>query len=50
MSPADFVRLPGGAQAIVVVMLWPALWAGIQFVVAFGGDVIRQTSTRSDRV
>jgi len=39
---ADFMRMPPGVKALVLVMLWPAIWAGFQIAVAFGGDLIRQ--------
>jgi hypothetical protein len=43
MSAADFLRLPPGVLVLVLVMFWPAIWAGMLMVIALAGDVIRQT-------
>jgi hypothetical protein len=43
MSTRDFLRLPPGVMILVVVMLWPAIWAGMLLIVAFAGDLIRLT-------
>jgi hypothetical protein len=43
----DFLRLPPGVKTLVVVMLWPALWAGALLIVALAGDVIRQSKLRT---
>ena len=42
MSPGDFLNLPPYVAAVMVVMFWPAIWAGTSFVVAFGGDIVRR--------
>ena len=47
MNASDFLRLPPGVKILVVVMLWPAIWAGAAFVVAFIGDVRRLRQRRS---
>jgi hypothetical protein len=41
MTPSDFTQLPPGIQILVVVMLWPAIWAGVSLIVTFAGDLIR---------
>jgi hypothetical protein len=43
MSTRDFLRLPPGVMILVVVMLWPAIWASALLIVAFAGDLIRLT-------
>ena len=45
MSASDFLQLPPAVRTVFVVMLWPAIWAGAQLIVALAGDVIRQTKT-----
>jgi len=45
MSVSDFLQLPPVARTVFVVMLWPAIWAGAQLIVALAGDVLRQTKT-----
>jgi len=42
MTLSDFLRLPPGVQTLVVVMLWPAIWAGVSMSIALAGDRIRQ--------
>jgi hypothetical protein len=42
ISVTDLLKLPPGVMAGVLVMLWPAIWAGASFLVAFAGDVIRR--------
>jgi len=42
MSLSAFLRLPPGVQTLVVVMLWPAIWAGVSMSIALAGDRIRQ--------
>jgi hypothetical protein len=42
MSPGDFLNLPPYVAALIVVMLSPAIMAAAEFIVAFGGDMIRQ--------
>lgn len=39
---AAFMRMPPGVKTLVLVMVWPAIWAGFQIAVAFGGDLIRE--------
>jgi len=34
MSLSDFLRLPPGVKAVVAVMFWPAIWAGVLSVFA----------------
>jgi hypothetical protein len=43
MSANDFLQLPTGVIALVLVMVWPAIWAAGQMTVTLAGDVIRQT-------
>ena len=47
MATIDFFHLPPAVCVLVVVMLWPAIWAGSLLVVAFAGDVIRHTRKRT---
>jgi hypothetical protein len=47
MSASDFLRLPPGVKILVVVMLWPAIWAAALMVVSLAGDVIRQSRLRT---
>jgi hypothetical protein len=42
MSATDFLQLPPAVSIAFVVLLWPAIWAGSSFIVAFAGDIIRQ--------
>ena len=42
MSATDFLQLPPAVRIAFVVLIWPAIWAGASFIVAFAGDVIRQ--------
>jgi hypothetical protein len=42
MSATDFLQLPLAVKIVFVVLIWPAIWAGSSFIVAFAGDVIRQ--------
>jgi len=42
ISVTDLLKLPPGVMAGVLLMLWPAIWAGASFFVAFAGDVIRR--------
>jgi hypothetical protein len=46
MSVADFLCLPPLVRTVVVVMLWPAIWAGALLIAAFVGDMIRHTQKR----
>jgi hypothetical protein len=43
MSANDFLRLPPGVIALVLVMVWPAIWAAGQMTIALAGDMIRRT-------
>jgi len=43
MGASDFLRLPPGVMILVVVMLWPAVWAGMLLTVALSADLIRLT-------
>jgi hypothetical protein len=47
MTASDFMQLPPAVQIVVVVMLWPAIWAAALAIVALAGDVIRQTRIRT---
>jgi hypothetical protein len=47
MSAIDFLTLPSAVKALVIVMLWPAIWGGALLIVALAGDVIRQTKKRT---
>ena len=42
MSAGDFLNLPPYVAAVIVVMFWPAIWAGTSFLVSFAGDIVRQ--------
>jgi len=44
MSVSDFLQLPPAIRTVFVVMLWPAIWAGAQLIVAFAGDLSRQAT------
>jgi hypothetical protein len=42
MSVTDFLQLPPAVRIAFMVLIWPAIWAGALFIVAFAGDVVRQ--------
>jgi len=42
MIAAHFLQRPFGWQVGVVLMLWPAMWAGALFLVALIADIRRQ--------
>jgi hypothetical protein len=42
MSVAEFVHGPLGWQLAVIVLLWPAIWAGALLLGALVADVRRQ--------
>lgn len=42
INVTDLLKLPPGVMAGVLLMLWPAIWAGASLLVAFAGDVIRR--------
>jgi hypothetical protein len=44
MNTSDFLRLPPGVMTLVVVMLWPAIWAGALLIAALAGDLIGLTN------
>ena len=46
MRPTDFLPLPPAVRTLVVVMIWPAIWAGALLSVALIGDVTRQFKKR----
>jgi hypothetical protein len=46
---ADFFDLPPGVVAAVLLMLWPAIWAGALIITALWGDVIRQIRKTAPR-
>jgi hypothetical protein len=39
---AEFFKLPAGVQIGVLVLLWPAIWAGMLIAFALMGDVRRR--------
>jgi hypothetical protein len=43
----EFFRLPVGVEIAVLVLLWPAIWAGMLITYALIGDVTRQDKGRS---
>ena len=47
---ADFFDLPPGVLAAVLLMLWPAIWAGALIIFALWGDVIRQIRRDQRRI
>jgi len=44
---AEFFKLPMGVQIGVLVMLWPAIWAGMLLTFALMRDVARQDKGQS---
>ena len=46
MDLSDVLRLPSGVKALVALMLWPAIWAGISLASAFASDIIRHMRQR----
>jgi hypothetical protein len=42
MSATEFLQVPPAAIMVVLLMLWPAIWAGAELILALAGDVIRQ--------
>jgi hypothetical protein len=46
MSIGDFLRLPALVRTLVLVLLWPAMWAAALMIASLIGDVIRQERTR----
>jgi hypothetical protein len=40
---ADLFGLPPGVFAGVLLLLWPAIWAGALIIFALWGDVTRRT-------
>ena len=47
MSATDFLQLPPAVRTLVIVMLWPAIWAAAGLIVALAGDVLRQAKKRT---
>jgi hypothetical protein len=47
ISLTDFLKLPPGVMAGVLVLLWPAIWAGASLLVAFAGDLLRHEKRAS---
>jgi hypothetical protein len=47
MTTSEFLQLPLGVKAIVVVMLWPAIWAAALMAVSLAGDLIRHSGRRT---
>jgi hypothetical protein len=45
-SIAEFFRFPAGVQIVVLVLLWPAIWAGMLITYALMRDVARQDKER----
>jgi hypothetical protein len=50
MTFTDFVHLPPAVFLLVVVMLWPAIWAAAGLTTAFVGDISRWARRRHDVV
>lgn len=48
MTFTDFVHLPPGVFLLVVIMLWPAIWAAAGLTTALGGDIDRMVRRRRD--
>jgi hypothetical protein len=46
VAATDFLRLPGGVQIVVAVMVWPAIWAAALMTIALAGDLIRPEMVR----
>ena len=46
MSIGDFLRLPALVRTLVLVLLWPAMWAAALMIASLIGDVIRQEPIR----
>jgi hypothetical protein len=45
----DFLDLPPAVKTLVVVMVWPAIWAGTLIVVALAGDLKRPRQAHATR-
>jgi len=43
MGTIVFFQLPPAVRVLVIVMLWPAIWAGALLIVAFTGDMLRHS-------
>jgi hypothetical protein len=39
----DFLQLPSPVRIVVLVMLWPAIWAAALLIMALAGDLMRET-------
>jgi hypothetical protein len=48
MTFTDFVHLPPPVFLLILVMLWPAIWAAAGVVTALGGDIGRIVRRRRD--
>jgi hypothetical protein len=46
MSIGDLLRLPALVRTLVLVLLWPAMWAAALMIASLIDDVIRQERTR----
>jgi len=46
MELSDVFRLPPAVTVLVVVMLWPAIWAGVSLLGAFASDINRRLNRR----
>jgi hypothetical protein len=46
MSIGDFLRLPASVRTLLLVLLWPAMWAAALMIASLIGDVIRQEPIR----
>ena len=44
-AAADFLVLPAGVKALVLVMFWPVIWGGALMIVALAGDIVKQKNT-----
>jgi hypothetical protein len=47
VSAGDFLRLPTGVKILVMVLLWPAIWAAVSMIAALAGDIIRYRKRRT---
>jgi len=48
MTLTDFVHLPPAVLLLVVVMAWPAIWAGAGLATALAGDIGRLVRRQRD--
>lgn len=48
MTLTQFARLPPAVLLLVVIMLWPAIWAGAGLTTALAADIGRLVRRRRD--